>query len=45
MDELEAYTRVKKYIDVTEFLPSEVPFLHLQKAEVAQPKYNVVIFL
>jgi phosphoglycerol transferase MdoB-like AlkP superfamily enzyme len=45
MDELEAYTRVKKYIDVTEFLPGEVPFLHLQKAEVAQPKYNVVIFL
>jgi hypothetical protein len=32
-------------MDVTEFLPSEVPFLHLQKAEVAQPKYNVVIFL
>jgi phosphoglycerol transferase MdoB-like AlkP superfamily enzyme len=45
MDELEAYTRVKKYMDVTEFLPGEVPFLHLQKAEVAQPKYNVVIFL
>ena len=45
MDELEAYTRVKKYMDVTEFLPSEVPFLHLQKAEVAQPKYNVIIFL
>lgn len=45
MDELEAYTRVKKYMDVTEFLPDGVPFLHLQKAEVAQPKYNVVIFL
>jgi len=45
MDELGAYTRVKKYMDVTEFLPGEVPFLHLQKAEVAQPKYNVVIFL
>ncbi|WP_445714490.1 LTA synthase family protein [Flavobacterium sp.] len=45
MDELEAYTRVKKYMDVTEFLPSEVPFLHLQKPETSQPKYNVVIFL
>ena len=26
MDELEAYTRVKKYMDVSEFIPGEVPF-------------------
>lgn len=45
MDELEAYSRVKKYMDVTEFIPSEVPFLHLQKPDTTQPKYNVVIFL
>ena len=45
MDELEAYTRVKKYMDVTEFIPGEVPFLHLQKPDSPQPKYNVVIFL
>ncbi len=45
MDELEAYSRVKKYMYVTEFIPSEVPFLHLQKPDTAQPKYNVVIFL
>lgn len=45
MDELEAYTRVKKYMDVTEFIPGEVPFLHLQKPDASQPKYNVVIFL
>lgn len=45
MDELEAYTRVKKYMDVSEFIPGEVPFLHLQKPDVPQPKYNVVIFL
>ena len=45
MDELEAYTRVKKYMDVTEFIPGEVPFLHLQKPDSTQPKYNVVIFL
>ncbi len=45
MDELEAYARVKKYMDVTEFIPSEVPFLHLQKPDEPQPKYNVVIFL
>ena len=45
MDELEAYTRVKKYMDVTEFIAGEVPFLHLQKPDAPQPKYNVVIFL
>ena len=45
MDELEAYKRVKKYMDVTEFIPGEVPFLHLQKPDAPQPKYNVVIFL
>lgn len=45
MDELEAYTRVKKYMDVNEFIPGEVPFLHLQKPDAPQPKYNVIIFL
>jgi phosphoglycerol transferase MdoB-like AlkP superfamily enzyme len=45
MDELEAYSRVKKYMDVTEFLPGDVPFLHLQKPDVFQPNYNVVVFL
>ena len=45
MDELEAYSRVKKYMDVTEFIASDVPFLHLQKPDSIQPKYNVVIFL
>lgn len=45
MDELEAYSRVKKYMDVTEFLPGDVPFLHIQKPDVSQPKYNVVILL
>ena len=45
MDELEAYSRVKKYMDVTEFIQSEVPFLHLQKPDSTQPNYNVVIFL
>lgn len=45
MDELEAYTRVKKYMDVSQFIPGEVPFLHLQKPDAPQPKYNVVIFL
>lgn len=45
MDEKEAYNRVKKYMDVTDFLPSEVPFLHEVKPDSVQPKYNVVIFL
>ena len=45
MDELEAYSRVKKYMDVTEFLPGDVPFLHIQKPDASQPKYNVVILL
>ena len=45
MDELEAYSRVKKYMDITEFLPGDVPFLHLQKPDVSQPNYNVVVFL
>ena len=45
MDELEAYARVKKYMDVTEFIPGEVPFLHVQKPDSMQSKYNVVIFL
>ena len=45
MDEIEAYSRVKKYMDVTEFLPGDVPFLHIQKPDVSQSKYNVVILL
>lgn len=45
MDETEAYNRVKKYMDITEFIPSEVPFLHEVKPDSIQPKYNVVIFL
>ena len=45
MDEIEAYSRVKKYMDVTEFLPGDVPFLHIQKPDASQPKYNVVILL
>ena len=45
MDELEAYSRVKKYMDVTKFISGEVPFLHLQKPDVSQPNYNVVILL
>jgi phosphoglycerol transferase MdoB-like AlkP superfamily enzyme len=45
MDELEAYTRVKKYMDVSEFINPEIPFLHLVKPDTIQPKYNVVIFL
>lgn len=45
MDALEAYSRVKKYMDVTAFLSDEVPFLHLQEPNKDQPKYNVVVFL
>ncbi len=45
MDEFEAYNRVKKYMDVTEFIDDEVPFLHLIKPDSVVPKYNVVIFL
>ncbi|MEZ4854361.1 LTA synthase family protein [Flavobacterium sp.] len=45
MDETEAYNRVKKYMDVTEFIPSDVPFLHHVQPDSIQPKYNVVIFL
>ncbi len=45
MDELEAYTRVKKYMDVSEFINPEIPFLHHVKPDTIQPKYNVVIFL
>ncbi len=45
MDELEAYTRVKKYMDVSEFISDESPFLHVVKPDSVQPKYNVVIFL
>lgn len=45
MDEKEAYNRVKKYMDVTEFIPSDIPFLHEVKPDSIQPKYNVVIFL
>jgi phosphoglycerol transferase MdoB-like AlkP superfamily enzyme len=45
MDEFEAYNRVKKYMDVTEFIDDEIPFLHIQKPDSIAPKYNVVIFL
>lgn len=45
MDELEAYNRVKKYMDVTKFIVSDIPFLHEVKPDSVQPKYNVVIFL
>lgn len=45
MDELEAYSRVKKYMDVTEFINNEIPFLHKVQPDAAQPKYNVVVFL
>ena len=45
MDELEAYSRVKKYMDVTEFINNEIPLLHKVQPDSIQPKYNVVIFL
>lgn len=45
MNKTEAYNRVKKYMDVTEFISSDVPFLHQVKLDSVQPKYNVVIFL
>lgn len=45
MDEFEAYNRVKKYMDVTDFIDDEVPFLHLQQPDSSSPKYNVVVFL
>jgi phosphoglycerol transferase MdoB-like AlkP superfamily enzyme len=45
MDEFEAYNRVKKYMDVTDFIDDEIPFLHLQQPDSIYPKYNVVVFL
>lgn len=45
MDEFEAYNRVKKYMDVTDFIDDEIPFLHLQQPDSTSPKYNVVVFL
>ena len=45
MDELEAYSRVKKYMDVTDFINNEIPFLHKVQPDSSQPKYNVVVFL
>lgn len=45
MDEIEAYTRVKKYMDATEFIDDEIPFLHIQKPDSIAKKYNVVFFL
>ena len=45
MDELEAYSRVKKYMDVTEFINNEIPFLHKVQPDSVQPKYNIVVFL
>lgn len=45
MDELEAYSRVKKYMDVSEFSSVGNPFLHTVTPDTIQPKYNVVVFL
>lgn len=45
MDEFEAYNCVKKYMDVTDFIDGEVPFLHIEKPDSIGKKYNVVIFL
>lgn len=45
MDELEAYNRVKKYMDVSNFIASDIPFLHQVKPDSVQKPYNVVIFL
>ena len=46
MDEKEAFDRVKKYMDITEFESEDIPFLHSIKPDSLQStKYNVVIFL
>ena len=46
MDEEEAISRVKKYMDVTEFTDSSIPFLHVQKPDtILERPYNLVIFL
>jgi phosphoglycerol transferase MdoB-like AlkP superfamily enzyme len=45
MDALEAYSRVKKYMDVSEFTSTSNPFLHNVSPDSVQPKYNVVVFL
>ena len=45
MDEFEAYNRVKKYMNVTDFIDEEIPFLHIQKPDSISKKYNVVVFL
>jgi phosphoglycerol transferase MdoB-like AlkP superfamily enzyme len=45
MDEIEAYTRVKKYMDITEFIDDDIPFLHIQKQDSSSIPYNVVFFL
>ena len=45
MDALEAYSRVKKYMDVSEFTSTSNPFLHTVSPDSVQPKYNVVVFL
>ncbi|WP_320814227.1 LTA synthase family protein [Flavobacterium sp.] len=45
MDEIEAYTRVKKYMDATEFIDDKIPFLHIQKPDSITKQYNVVFFL
>ncbi|WP_396208925.1 LTA synthase family protein [Flavobacterium sp.] len=45
MDELEAYSRVKKYMDISEFTSIGNPFLHTVTPDTLQPKYNVVVFL
>lgn len=48
MDESEAYSRVKKYMDVSAnaFTDPEIPFLHKEVPDTTvQRPYNVVIFL
>ena len=45
MDELEAFSRVKKYMDATDFIDDDIPFLHIQKPDSVSEKYNVVFFL
>ena len=42
---LKPSTRVKKYMDVTDFTSDEIPFLHIQKPDSVAKQYNVVFFL
>ncbi len=45
MDELEAYSRVKKYMDTSDFINKDIPFLHVIQPDSINQEYNVVIFL